>query len=52
MLDLHDLFGIDTLDPVVQRRPWWWLRAHITGLLDKDTRLLRLFMKEIEGRTA
>lgn len=40
--DLHQHYGIDLLDGAVLRRPWWWLRSRILGLLDiHDARLSR-----------
>jgi len=44
MLDLTDI-GIDVEQS--WDRPWWWLRAHILGLLDKNTRLSRTVQKLI-----
>jgi len=45
MLDLTDV-GIDV--ELSWDRPWWWLRAHILGLLDKPTRLASSVKKLIE----
>lgn len=40
--DLHQFYGIDIGDEAVLRRPWWWLRARILGLLDiPEARLSR-----------
>jgi hypothetical protein len=44
-VDLHEVYGIDQLDPALPGRPWWWLRNRILGLLDQDTRLARTITK-------
>lgn len=40
--DLLSEYGIDVYAPEVRRRPWWWLRDRIRGLLAADTRIARL----------
>lgn len=41
LADLRQHYQIDLLDPDTLHRPWWWLRAHILGLFDIDSRLAR-----------
>lgn len=45
-VDLHQHFGIDTEHDGWWDRPWWWCRARVLALLDEDTRLARLAIKE------
>ncbi|MYU21193.1 hypothetical protein GTY84_04935 [Streptomyces sp. SID8352] len=41
--DLHQVYGIDVEDGVLQRRTWRWLQVRVLGLLSAETRLHRHF---------
>lgn len=47
--DMHQFYGIDLLDEAVLRRPWWWLRARILGLLDIPESRLTHWVQEVSA---
>ena len=44
--DLHQWYGIDVGDGILERRTYVWLMARVSGLLSVDSRLRRVLYPE------